>query len=321
MTEQQVQDMFDIFSRKQLEANHPILQAKAISDHVIRLQTVHAGEGVYYLFENLINKTNSGWVKMPEYLDISLLKGKMYQYRLKLKDSYGNVTLSDKPLKVSIQDKNFNYFSDDFSIPHNFVDKSVSGTIWSGFEAFQPELCTANVQNGQLSLASGNSNFQHSGKDNGPLLYREVTGDFLAEVEVTGFTGSENRRPVGFNEGGLMVFAGKLPGEDQQTALHLGVFPHYAVGNLLTDLAPRRRPQFSNRKSWEYDRFLQVERNGDRFYFRTSSDGKIWEEMPGSPLIHPKLEGRVLKVGLYQATYTNNEGYVSFDNFRLWIQK
>jgi hypothetical protein len=64
-----------------------------------------------------------------------------------------------------------------------------------------------------------------------------------------------------------------------------------------------------------------VEKNGERFYFRTSKDGKVWEDMPGSPLIHLELKNKKLKVGLYQVTYTDKDGYVSFDNFKLWIQK
>ena len=40
--------------------------------------------------------------------------------------------------------------------------------------------------------------------------------------------------------------------------------------------------------------------------------------MPGSPINAPQLNGKKLKVGLYQTTYTDNKSWVSFDEFDLW---
>ena len=69
---------------------------------------------------------------------------------------------------------------------------------------------------------------------------------------------------------------------------------------------------------WEYDPFLQIERVGDMFYVRTSPDGNIWSDMPGSPIYAPQMKNKVLKVGIYQTTYSNNKSWVSFDEFNLW---
>ena len=78
------------------------------------------------------------------------------------------------------------------------------------------------------------------------------------------------------------------------------------------------RPQYPRGNGWDYDPYLQIERTGDIFTIRTSQDGKSWTDMPGSPINAPQLNGKKLKVGLYQTTYTDNKSWVSFDEFDLW---
>lgn len=76
--------------------------------------------------------------------------------------------------------------------------------------------------------------------------------------------------------------------------------------------------QHFNNKSWNLDRFLQIERNGSKFYFRTSPDGKKWENLPNSPVNIHIEKNKKIKVGLFQATHTESRGYVTFDNFKCW---
>ncbi len=171
------------------------------------------------------------------------------------------------------------------------------------------------MENGVITLASANTNFTSNKADNGVLLYKEVTGDFLMQGRVVELEGQSERRTPAYNEGGIMVLDDSGRGQE---IIHLGVFPSYNCGNMLTQVGRRGRPQFPRQNAWNYDPYLQIERTGDTFHVRTSKDGKSWTDMPGSPINAPQLQGKTLKVGLYQTTYTNNRGWVSFDNFNLW---
>jgi hypothetical protein len=103
-----------------------------------------------------------------------------------------------------------------------------------------------------------------------------------------------------------------------QEIIHVGAFPSYNCGNMLTHVRGYSRPQYPRGNGWDYDPYLQIERTGDTFTIRTSKDGKSWTDMPGSPIQAPQLQGKKLKVGLYQTTYTDNKSWVSFDEFNLW---
>ncbi len=174
---------------------------------------------------------------------------------------------------------------------------------------------SAKVENGVITLASANTNFNMNKEENGVLLYKEVTGDFLMQGRVAELEGQTTRKTPAYNEGGIMVLDDSGRGQE---IIHLGVFPSYNCGNMLTQVGRRGRPQFPRQNAWNYDPYLQIERMGNVFHVRTSKDGNSWTDMPGSPINAPQLEGKTLKVGLYQTTYTNNRGWVSFDNFNLW---
>lgn len=270
--------------------------------------------------ENKTTGKNSGWIKEAEYLDENLKAETTYQYTIKLKDTFGNIKEIEN-ITVRTDSKQFNTFIDDFSGKQDWIKKTdIKNSIWTGISGYRLEECEAAVKDGRLILASGGRNFQANGKDNGPFLYREVAGDFLAEVEIADFSGLSTKRGVNFNEGGLMVMLQEVTAGKEQELLHLGTFPYYNVGNMLTVLS-HGRPQFRNDKAWEMDRFLQVERRGEYFFFRTSVDGKTWVNMQGSPFHYPEAAQKSVKIGLYQVTYTPDKGYVAFDNFKLWTPR
>lgn len=270
-------------------------------------------------YENLTTGTLSGWISDTKYTEYALQPNTTYHYRIQVKDAFGNSKLLDTAT-ITTSEEQFYTYADDFSTARNYFGEGTKGTIWDGFTAYKPEEVKAEAVNGELKLTSASRNFQQSGQDNGPLLYREVAGDFLAQVKVTDFTGMKDHRAVGYNEGGLMVLVNEAGERRSQNLMHLGIFPHYNVGNILTDIS-RGRVQYKNDKGWAMDYYLQVERCGENFHFRSSADGKTWNELPGSPLKRKVAEGKKLKVGLYQTTYTDSEGYVSFDDFKLWIRK
>lgn len=294
------------------------LLVRPVSPQVVRLNlNMESNEAALsFLFENLTTGKSSGWTSKFEYLDFSLHSNQKYQYQVKVKDTFGNMkTLG--PVEVLMDEKRFRCLSDDFSKPCDLVKRGVNGIAWTGLSGYRLEEIDVQIKDGQLSMSSMERNFQLPGQDNGPLLYREVEGDFLAEVEITDFSGLKEKKGVSFNEGGLMVVLNEASEGKEQNIMHLGTFPYYGVGNILTVLS-HGRVQYRNDKGWELDRFLQVERCGSKFYFRTSQDGEQWKDMPGSPVMYQAVPSQKIKVGLYQATYTPSRGAVTFDNYKFW---
>ena len=108
--------------------------------------------------------------------------------------------------------------------------------------------------------------------------------------------------------------------ETRQQVVQLGVFPAYNCGNMLTTIF-RGRPQYNNQQGWNYDPYMQLQREGNLIYARTSRDGKTWTDMPNSPVRVPQFEGQTLRVGIFQTTYSNNPAWVSFSDFKLWEKR
>ena len=210
---------------------------------------------------------------------------------------------------VTLDPKAFSIFTDDFKTFSEWDGKYVTN-----------DRVKYEVIDGALRLTSAGTDFSASGdpRTNGPMIYKEVKGDFIVQVKVTDLTGSERRNTPAYNEGGLMVI---LPeSETRQQVVQLGVFPAYNCGNMLTTIF-RGRPQYNNQQGWNYDPYMQLQRTGDLIYARTSRDGQTWTDMPASPVRVPQFAEKTLRVGLFQTTYSDNSAWVSFSDFKLWQKK
>ena len=172
------------------------------------------------------------------------------------------------------------------------------------------------IADGQESvrLESAGKDMNTNSEENGPMKMMEVEGDFVVECHVSEMMGQQRHRTPAYNEGGIMILT---EGRRGQEIVHLGVFPNYNCGNMLTQVRGGMRPQFPNQKGWDYDPYMQLQRTGDKIYARTSSDGVHWEEMPGSPIEVPHWQGKTLKAGIYQTTYTEASAWVEFDSWQL----
>ena len=132
-------------------------------------------------------------------------------------------------------------------------------------------------------------------------MMMEATGDLVMMATVDDMEGLSQHRVKGFNECGLLAAA-------DGTCYQLGAFPLYNCGNMLTVLSARGRPQFPNYKGYEFHRMMQLERRGGLLFARTSADGKVWENMPGSPIA---VSASTLRLGVYQTTYSSNFSWAS----------
>ena len=164
------------------------------------------------------------------------------------------------------------------------------------------------------TLSATNGDFNDSPLRHGGIACQKMEGDFVAMVTIDDMEGLAEHRITAYNEGGLLVAAlpEDTPATDgvhrtDTTYYHLGAFPLYNCGNMLTVLSHRGRPQYPNYKGYAFDRLLQFERRGGQLFARTSADGVTWSNMPGSPI---EVRARRLAVGIYQTTYTATPSWV-----------
>jgi regulation of enolase protein 1 (concanavalin A-like superfamily) len=235
---------------------------------------------------------------------------------VKITDDSGTFTRT-LTADINVSADQFNHFTDNADKANDYT-ANLGG--WDGLIVNENKECKIKVsaENGTITLASANTNLTARKSENGPILYKEVEGDFLIQAKVVSLDGQERRNTPAYNEGGIIVLDQQA--RRGQEIIHLGVFPNYNCGNMLTHVGPGR-PQFPRSNAWNYDPYLQIERIGSTFYVRTSKDGKSWTDMPGAPIHAPQMDGKKLKVGLYQTTYSNNHSWVSFDEFNLWQKK
>lgn len=205
-------------------------------------------------------------------------------------------------------------FADQFETPHNFLRDGVAASGWDGFlgAAERETADRIEVADGLLHLQSTRGRYQEAWNPLGPLIYKTVTTDFKATVQVADY------ESVSYNNGGIMARvasdsdAGR--GEDW---ISVDYFPIY--GGIYARMADngRRSEKGSNGQGKNADRYLQMERKGNLFFLRHSADGVKWQELNGSPFQRNDLVNVPLQVGLFQATYSDQQGQVSYDDFSL----
>lgn len=160
-----------------------------------------------------------------------------------------------------------------------------------------------------VTLSADNGNFNEAPLDNGGRLMHTAKGDFVVMAKVEDMEGLDSHNVTPYNEGGLLIT------DNRGTNYQLGVFPLYNCGNMLTVLSQHGRPQFPNYNGYGFDPFLQFERRGNLLFARTSTDGKTWSNMPGSPIEVKQCE---MGIGLYQTTYTDKTSWVKMSDIVIY---
>lgn len=159
-----------------------------------------------------------------------------------------------------------------------------------------------------VTLSTDKAEFNDSPFDNGAQMLKEVKGDFVMLATVEDMEGLQTRSVKGYNEGGIIIANGN-------TYYQYGAFPLYNCGNMFTILSQRGRPQYPNYKGYKYDKYIQFERRGNKLFARSSSDGKTWENAPGSPV---EVKEETLKLGIYQTTYSDAKSWVKLKDIEIW---
>jgi hypothetical protein len=223
-------------------------------------------------------------------------------------------------------------FSDDFETPHNYLTDGLG--VYYGMLNGTISVLDANTSRpGSLYIESGNNAWEPGP---GPLLYVNVTGDFVATVKVTDFAGTL-AAPMLHNYAGIMA---RNPASDggAENWVSVDYFPTWTgfIAWNTTNGARTEHGQTAGRWTGadtyaiaaQYP-YLQLERKGSNFYPRISADGVNF-----IPLTDPSYQGiydgsqnplvisrpdlpQTLQIGLHQATSSADTGYATFDDFSI----
>ncbi len=307
LSEQELKDNYHHLYETPFEGHNITVEAVPLTPRMARLTVKDSNQTLRQ--DRWRYSYNGGeWVKSTEQLVTIPKDGRAMH--VEIQDAYGNVLSTLPDIPVSVFESDFRHIQDVYTIDK--WDELVLGAKAEPYyeAGFSPHT---------IMLGSTNANFTRIPDENGPLLCHHVNGDFVLQVKVPFLFGQERLTTPANNEGGLMVLH---PNNDAtQDILQLGISPLNECGNVLTEVTKDGRSQFPNKLGWKYHPYLQIERRGDAFHFRTSSDGYNWIEMPGSPVERPEWHGQSIKAGIFQTTYTDNHATVTFEEYNLWQRK
>ncbi|WP_183558881.1 family 43 glycosylhydrolase [Mucilaginibacter sp. SP1R1] len=301
---------------------------KALSPQMVGLQAGHNEQDktsdLQYYFTNDNNTASekaNAWTDNPYYIDYGLSPDKQYSYSYKIRDNFGNVTGNSVVAKASTDQSLFTMSTDDFLATKDYLLTGTQGSVWDGLIGKGDKQAATKIMAGGnkgLYMESQGTNWDGN-TPYGPFLYRNVKGDFTAEVEVADVSGLGEKKVAGNNETGLMVRAANyiIKGDASEKLLQNGIFPAWNVGNMFTNYRDGDRRQANIQSAWNFNRYLQIQRCGNLFYIRTSKDNLTWVDLPGSPALRMDLDNKEVQVGLYQCTYGPKPGFGSFLNFKL----
>jgi hypothetical protein len=213
-------------------------------------------------------------------------------------------------------------FSDNFDTAHDFLANGVAGTSWDGFLGAEvgqtaSAINTSTARPGQLFLESTGAFWHEPWNPMGPFLYKIVRGDFVATVKVTEYAGTA-AVPVYHNTIGLMARAFPEDAGNGEDWVSLDYFPIWNCGNFVRSANDGVRTENGhNGLAFNLRPWLQIERQGSVFHFRTSADGVTWTAMAQSPLTRADLADVPLQIGMFQGTYNATAGFGAFDDFKV----
>lgn len=252
---------------------------------------------------------SSGWIKEPHYLFNRAQPGDKVE--VLVKDVFGNVgqpatmTISSSTPKDRLQGKNDLDWD---------MDKKIA--YWDGISLPTDRDSTAldikQLPGSEWRLASKDTKWGAQGW-NGPFLYEELSGDFTVEVKVADVAGLASGTRTS-SESGLMI---QDPASGR-SYLNNTILTGWNLGNLVRNIGRDVHQELNTGAGMQYEPYLQIQKVGAYFYLRSSADGQKWNNLPGSPFVRKDLDGKTLRVGLYQVANNNQLGFGTFQQFKVW---
>ncbi len=203
-------------------------------------------------------------------------------------------------------DTSYDYISGTGGDPF-FSGQQFNGGLQSPNSNPTLQTADANTTNpGQLTISSTNGHWE-AGNDNGFLLYRNVTGDFSATVFVA------SAPFVNFNTAGLMARNPSTANGENWIGVQL-------IGSF--GAGPSQRNDVNSSSS---DVHASPETNFTTGYLQLTRSGDVFSTLFSTDNVSFALIGQVtradlpetVQVGLYQGTYSGNQGTATFDDFSI----
>ena len=267
---------------------------------------VEKQQGLWYLFrgENELScwKQESYHLFKPSKVEKAI--------EVLVKDVFGHVS---KPTRLSVRELKPKLLQ--FSPLQGDTTRNKKIPFWDGYEAIGWNDST------QTEVSWQNSSWKLQSKDTkwgdklppGPFLYKELEGDFTVEVKVSDVAGLARRIRTS-NEAGIMI----QPVDRKGAYINHCILTGWNLGNLSRSIGPQIFQEDNTGTGINFSPYLQVQKVGNYFFLRSSKDGLDWKDLPGTPFVRNDLNGKKLRVGLYQIAGNNALGYVVFDAFRIW---
>jgi len=226
-------------------------------------------------------------------------------------------------------------FTDNFSIPHDYITNGLLGTAWDGEylnfgdvpggQEFAGALAgvttvlNANISNTNiLSLEAAGSSWEGVG-DDGPFLFKIVTGDFQASVHIT------TMNNINVNAAGLMArlfdnsgtsTQGAAGGNGGETHVNWWKVQAGALSARYTadGNAPTDQPGINATDTW----LLLQRLDSTNFYFyeAATNDDAAWN-LAASFVVPEASNAAPMEVGIAEQMNTASDGTAEFDTFML----
>lgn len=218
-------------------------------------------------------------------------------------------------------------YTDDFSAVNDYLTTPANG-IWEGVLLnsnvwtvdVTAEITVLNTKDspGTLSFSTKNSNWA-IGNDNGAALYRTVKNgaDFEAQVKIVGGDfisfGAERHD---YMMTGLIA---RVKGDTTIILVQAFDVVDWSAVIGVRDVVPAEGLLQEN---WLFDGltiadfpYQKLEKYGNTITGYYSADGVMWNEIYS--VEKPEFANKDIQVGIYHATYTENEGLAIFDDFSM----
>lgn len=222
-------------------------------------------------------------------------------------------------------------FADNFTSPHNYLANGLPGSTWDGvyygandFVGENPAGATTVTNDAdishpnELTLEAMNSSWEGNG-DNGPFLFKNVAAG--ADFQVVAHINSYNQ--VAYNFAGLMARAANPNGSPLaagESHVNLWRFDQFGVTSSVRRTRASTLFQVIDQNDGESTDFwlLMTRSAGGTFhFFKRASLTEAWHAIPNTTIVRADLANAAMQVGVAQADYNPNVGFVQFDNFVL----
>ncbi len=228
-------------------------------------------------------------------------------------------------------------FTDNFSTSQDYLNAGLPGSTWDGIfdrpgdvvgnaggdGAVSTTDVDANVSsNDVLTVIAGGGDWAGT-SDDGFYLFKNITGDFQAQVHVTfiprivSTNANNGDGAVGFMFGGLMARATNTPAENWVYWSEFDQFADSTEARFAQNGVDTEHAIFDGLTKTNYWLLMQRVNSTNFYFYRKVNVTDPWEPHPEIQITQPNMTNASIEAGIFQATYSSTSGTMQFDSFSL----